>query len=366
MPDKKIILTVTNDLNYDQRMQKICSSLSAAGYEVELVGRIRSFSVPLDMRSYQQTRLQCFFNKGKLFYMEYNLRLLFYLLFHEFDGVCAVDLDTIAPAYIVGKLKGAKLIYDAHEYFTEVPEVVRRPLVKKIWEWVEKTFLPRFDLVYTVSAGLAELFEGKYGKKVEVIMNVPLVETQDARRKTQDDKILLYQGTLNEGRGLEYLIKAMKDVDAKLQLAGEGDLSGQLRELVKRLGLKSKVEFLGYVKPEQLKAITLKATIGVNLLENKGLSYYYSLSNKFFDYIHAGVPQVCVAFPEYRHVNSRYEVAVLVENLEGGEIKAAIERLLTDKVLYSHLQKNCEVCSKVLNWQEEEKKLLALYGHLFG
>jgi glycosyltransferase involved in cell wall biosynthesis len=366
MAGKKIIFTVTNDLTYDQRMQKICSSLSAAGYEVELVGRLHDFSVPLDNQPYRQTRLWCIFNKGKLFYIEYNIRLLFFLLFREFDGVCAIDLDTIAPAYFVGKFKQAKLIYDAHEYFTEVPEVVRRPLVQKVWQLVERTFLPRFDLVYTVSGGLAELFQKKYGRKVEVIMNVPLKETQDTRHKTQDNKVILYQGALNEGRGLEHMIEAMKDIDAKLQLAGEGDLSQQLRELVKKLGLESKVEFLGFVKPEQLKVITFKATIGVNLLENKGLSYYYSLSNKFFDYIHAGVPQVCVAFPEYKHVNTRYEVAVLIDNLSTNEIKTPIERLLTDKVFYSHLQKNCEVCSEVLNWQEEEKKLFALYGHLFG
>src|ERR1700722_9998572 len=162
MPGKKIILTVTNDLNYDQRMQKTCRSLASAGYEVELVGRNKSDSIPLANEPYLQTRLNCIFNKGKLFYIEYNLRLLVYLTFRNFDAACAVDLDTIAPVFIIGKLKGAKLIYDAHEYFPEVPEVVRRPAIKKVWEWVEKTFVPRMDAMYTVSEGLAEIFRAKY------------------------------------------------------------------------------------------------------------------------------------------------------------------------------------------------------------
>src|SRR5688572_26752370 len=121
----KLLFAVTNDLTYDQRMQRICRSLSAWGYDVELIGRERELSVPLSSETFRQTRLNCFFSKGKLFYLEYNLRLLFYLLFTRFDAVCAIDLDTIVPVFIIGKLKGAKLIYDAHEYFTEVPEVVR-------------------------------------------------------------------------------------------------------------------------------------------------------------------------------------------------------------------------------------------------
>ena len=132
----KIIFAVTNDLTYDQRMQRICRSLSKAGYEVELVGRVRHFSVPITYEPYQQTRLKCFFNKGKLFYLEYNLRLLIYLTFSNFDACCAIDLDTIIPVYLIGRLKGIKTIYDAHEYFTEVPEVVNRPFVKSIWEWI--------------------------------------------------------------------------------------------------------------------------------------------------------------------------------------------------------------------------------------
>ena len=372
---KKIIFTVTNDLSYDQRMQKICRSLSTAGYQVELVGRLRDFSIPISQEPYEQTRLKCLFNKGKLFYIEYNLRLLFYLYFSKFDGACAIDLDTIVPVYIAGRLNGAKLAYDAHEYFTEVPEVVRRPFVKKVWEWIEETYVPRFDLVYTVSGGLAELFEKKYKKHFEVIMNVPTATSPSVSKARPDDQVgrgeeqdkyILYQGALNEGRGLENLIMAMKDVSFKLKLAGEGDLSQSLRALVRNEYLENRVEFLGYVEPKKLKEVTAGASIGINLLENTGLSYYYSLSNKFFDYIHAGIPQVCIGFPEYKMINDKYEVALLTKDCETNEIKAAIMRLLTDKNLYAELQKKCEVCSRVLNWQAEEKKLLGLYGQLLG
>jgi glycosyltransferase involved in cell wall biosynthesis len=372
--NERIILTVTNDLTYDQRMQKICRTLVAHHYEVELVGRQRAASVPLGKEHYKQTRLSCWFDKGKLFYLEYNIRLFLYLLFTPAEAICAVDLDTIVPAVLAAKLKGSKTIYDAHEYFTEVPEVVRRPTIKKIWLWVERKFVPHIDLAYTVSPAIAGLFTEKFRKDFHVIMNVPMEENREPGTKNKEENtgkqeeraetVLLYQGALNEGRGLEHLIEAMKEINGKLILAGEGDLSEQLRAQVNKAGLQHKVQFAGFVRPDELKQLTRTATIGINLLENKGLSYYYSLSNKFFDYIQAGVPQVCIGFPEYQAINQHYEVAVLINSCATEEIKQAVKRLLTNKDFYTLLQKNCEVCARRYNWQHEEKKLAALYHEL--
>ncbi|HLP20274.1 MAG TPA: glycosyltransferase [Chitinophagales bacterium] len=364
--NKKIVFAVTNDLTYDQRMQKICRSLSHAGYTVELVGRERNTSLPLSNEPFKQTRLKCSFDKGKLFYVEYNFRLFLYLLSQKADAFCAIDLDTIASVVSAAKIKRAKIAYDAHEYFTEVPEVIRRPKVKKVWQWVEKTFVPKVDLAYTVSPAIAELFSKQYSKKFNVIMNVPVLaqRTSSMQPTNNNTAVILYQGALNEGRGLEHLIETMHEVNAKLILAGEGDLSNALRLQVKQAGLEEKVEFAGFVKPEDLRKLTQDASIGINLLENKGLSYYYSLSNKFFDYIHAGVPQVCINFPEYQQINEDYDVAVLVKDCSPQEIKKAIERLLNDKEFYARLQKKCEVCSTSLNWQNEEKKLVAFYHEL--
>lgn len=363
--EKRIVLTVTNDLTYDQRMQKVCRSLSLAGYEVELVGRKREFSLPIQLEPYRQTRLRCFFNKGKLFYLEYNIRLFFYLAFLNFDIVCAVDLDTVVPAAVIGKLKGARLVFDAHEYFSETPEVVRRPLVKKIWEWVDSTFVPHFDVIYTVSPALADLFSKKYRKPVHEILNVPLLEKKELKETNHRPDTLLYQGALNEGRGLEHLIDAMPSLDARLLIAGEGDLSEQLREKVHKMNLGHKVEFLGWVLPERLAKITEQADIGVHVSVNKGLSYYHSLGNKFFNYIHAGIPQICTTYPEYQKINEEYEVALLIRDDSSDEIVKAIQQLQDNRELYVRLQKNCATCSRAYNWQNEEVKLLNLYAGLF-
>jgi glycosyltransferase involved in cell wall biosynthesis len=362
---KKIIFCVTNDLVHDQRMNRICRSIQKAGFEVTLAGRLLSNSKELINEPYHQKRLWCFFSKGKLFYIEYNIRLLFWLFFQKTDGICAVDLDTIIPSYIAGKLKGVKLSYDAHELFTDVPEVINRPAIQKIWQKIEKTFVPGFELCYTVSHSIAIEFKKRYGKDFLTIRNVPILQYDFIPADNFSRRLILYQGALNEGRGLEALISAMHDIDAKLWIAGEGDLSQQLREQVKKEMLESKIKFLGFIAPKDLKAITVQATIGFNVAENKGLSYYLSLNNKFFDYIHAAVPQVINNFPEFATLNEKYKVGITVNDCNKTEIAATINEVLNNFGSYSEFSANCILASKELNWNIEEVKLIAAYHELY-
>jgi len=228
----RIICTVTNGLNYDQRMIRICTALSEAGHEVTLAGRRLAHSTSLQKRPFLQHRFRCFFNTGKFFYLEYNLRLFFYLIMSRFDVVNSVDLDTLLPGFLAARLKGKICIYDAHEFFTEVPEVVRRPMVQRVWSWLARQLIPRVKHAYTVCNSLASIFHEKYGTSFEVIRNVPVrLQNSPVTTKNGDGPfILLYQGALNEGRGLEEAIRAMAGLEGcELWLAGEGDLSAELR-----------------------------------------------------------------------------------------------------------------------------------------
>ncbi len=358
----KIIATVTNDLSYDQRMIRICTSLSKAGYEVQLVGRKRSNSKPLTPQTFQQKRLSCHFDGGKLFYLEYNIRLFFFLLFARFDIVNSIDLDTILPGFFISKLKGKTCVYDAHEYFTEVPEVVTRPKIQRFWKGVEKLTVPNLKYCYTVGGSLAEMFTKEYQIPFSVVRNVPFKIKTPINTPVNDRKILLYQGALNEGRGLEHLIEAMQKIEgAELQLAGEGDLSQELRDMVKERGLEDKVTFLGFVLPKDLPTVTARANIGLNLLENKGLSYYYSLANKAFDYIQGRKPSINMAFPEYQRINDEYGTFCLINDLEIDTIAKALERLLTDEKYYLSLVNKCDAAANIFIWEREEEVLLNIY-----
>ena len=356
---KRIYFTVTNDLAYDQRMQRICTSLAEHGYAVTLVGRKLPSSLPLTEKKFAQKRIRCWFNKTKWFYAEYNVRLFFFLLFRKMDAICAIDLDTILPCLRISRWKGIPRIYDAHELFTELKEVISRPPIQKVWTRIEKRAVPKFKHGYTVSESIAQEFKRRYNVDYKTIRNVPVL--QPLTKDKQTERFILYQGAVNEARGLEYLIPAMQWVNSKLVICGDGNFMEQLKKLVSDYKLEEKVELQGMLSPDKLREISQKAFIGVAVPEKEGLNQYLALPNKLFDYIHAGIPQVTVDYPEYRKINSQFEIAVMLEDISPKRIAEALNNLLMDDVLYKRLKENCLKAREVLNWQQEEKKLVSFY-----
>lgn len=362
MAKPAIYFTVTNDLNYDQRMQRICTSLANAGYDVCLVGRKLKSSAPLPDKPYRQKRLNCFFTKGAAFYAEFNIRLLFYLLSRKHDIICAIDLDTILPVHFAAGIKGSKKVYDAHELFCEMKEIVDRPFIYRSWKLIERFSVPSFRSGYTVNQPIADEFKRMYGVDYEVVRNVPFYSGMVPGSKRT--KIILYQGAVNEGRSFETLIPSMKYVDATLVIAGDGNFMQQAKELAHRHNLEEKIKFLGMVAPADLRDLTGKATVGITIFEKGAASNYMSLANRFFDYIHGGTPQVCVDYPVYRELNEQYNIALLVDDLSPENLSGNINRLLSDQATWDRLHRNCITAAAALNWQEEEKVLLTFYRNL--
>ena len=340
-------------------MIRICGSLAAAGYQVELVGRQRPHSLPLIPGPFRQKRLNCFFDKSFLFYAEYNLRLFFYLLSGKHDLLCAIDLDTILPVLAVSKWKGIPRVYDAHEYFTEMKEVRTRSFVKSIWLAVEKFSVPAFSHGYTVSQGLADAFQKNYGRNYEVIRNLPVKRPLEPDQP--NDGYLLFQGAVNEARGFEYLIPALRHLPYRLVVCGDGNFMQQLRELIRANDVSERVELKGMMLPEAMWPIAQKAALGLGLAEKEGLNQYHALPNKFTEYMHAGLPQLAMNFPEYRRINDQFKVAVLMDELSVDSVAETIGLIMSDATLLSEMRFNALQAREVFCWQEEEKKLIAFY-----
>lgn len=343
-------------------MIRICDTLAGMGHEVLLVGRRLPRSLPLTQYAFRQKRLYCFFRKGKLFYLEYNLRLFFFLLTQKIDTINSVDLDTIIPGLLVARLRRKRIVYDAHEYYTETPEVVRRPAIQKVWEGVARLCIPRVDAAYTVGPALARIISRRYGIPFGCIRNLPYGKKPPTQPEKESPPVILYQGALNEGRGLEAMLTAMTSLqEAQLWLTGEGDLSDFLRKQAKKLQIQDRVRFLGYVRPEELADLTPRATIGLNLLENKGLSYYYSLANKAFDYLQAGVPALHMDFPEYRALYDTYGGMLLLDHLSPTLLAQTIQTFLDDASLRTTLQGETRQAARELTWEHEAPLLQAYY-----
>ncbi|TDH21681.1 glycosyltransferase [Segetibacter sp. 3557_3] len=343
-------------------MQRICSSLSRCGYRVTLVGRGIRSSQPLKKAAYEQRRLYIPFTKGKSMYLLFNIRLLIHLFLNRTDIICAIDLDTILPCYIVSRLYGIKRVYDAHELFTEQKEIVTRPLIHAAWLKIEQFAVPRFPNGYTVNQFIKAELERRYQVYYKVVRNLPVLEPLTAPQ--QDEPFIIYQGAVNKGRSFETLIPAMRHVPARLVICGDGNFLQKVEELVKLHKVDNKVTLSGSVLPAELRLLTPRAFIGLTLFENMGLNQYQSLANRFFDYIMAGIPQVCVGYPEYKRINDDYEVALLIDDTNPVTIADAINRLLNDTVLYARLKHNCLLARKVLCWNREEITLLSFYKNL--
>ncbi|MDR1584604.1 MAG: glycosyltransferase [Prevotellaceae bacterium] len=360
---KRIIISVTSDLATDQRVLKSAFSCHKNGYDVLLAGRKLKNSLPLNL-PFKYLRFRLIFNSSAFFYAEYNIRLFFFLLFSRCDILLSNDTDTLPANYLVSQLRRKKLVFDAHELFPEVPELARRPCVKKIWEKLEDFIFPRLQYSYTVCQSIAGYYNRKYGIEMKVVRNVPYYRQTTSRLLREQfpgKKIVLYQGALNVGRGLEWVIDAMPLIDnAVLVIIGCGDIRQQLETQVERLKLKDKVFFAGKIGGDKLHEYTSSADIGLCLLESRGLSYYYSLPNRIFDYIQAGLPVLATCFPEIENIVATCKTGVLIDRYEADFIAATINDMLNNPLDTSHFGD----LAKEFCWENEEKILMGIISPL--
>ncbi len=350
-------------------MDRICTSLVRAGHEVVLVGRALPTSKPLPEKPYRQQRLVCKYLAGKRFYAEYNYRLWRTIRRWKYDAVCSVDLDTLLAGVWLTRSGKQKLVFDAHEWFSETPEVVGRPLIRGVWRGLARALVPKTDARYTVAPMLAGQLAEDYGVPFATVRNLPLATTTFSPAESPPPtgrRVLLYQGMLNPGRGLETMIRALAQLpDCELWLVGAGPELGAARRCSEALGCQDRVWFAGFRPPEELPAITRQAWLGLNLLDAVSPSYYYSLANKALDYVQARLPSVQMNFPEYHAIQQQYGCYLLLDKLAAGDLADQVRKLAASPAAYDQLVYGCVRAATELVWEKEEEVLLAIWEKLW-
>ncbi|MCA0932815.1 glycosyltransferase [Lutimonas saemankumensis] len=353
----RIIISASNDLATDQRIHRTCECFNELGFEILLIGRRGKTDVPCD-KQIKVKRFSLLIHKGFLFYAELNFRLFLTLLFSRKQILYSNDLDTLLPNYLVSKLTATPLIYDSHELFTEVPELISRNHVRNFWMKLEEFIFPRLKNVITVNRKIAEFYSAKYGVPITVIRNVPIpVLNLDHKTRSMSAKNnkIIYQGSLNLGRGIELMIDAMQFLpNYKLNIFGDGDISDHLRQRVFDLGLDEQISFAGRLNPKELKTHTKQSVVGLSLEEDLGLNYRYCLPNKVFDYIHGGIPIIVSDLPLLSDLVSSYKIGKVLKNRDPQELASTIVSVVKNKKSYL---KNLEVAANNLNWNNEKIKL---------
>jgi glycosyltransferase involved in cell wall biosynthesis len=371
---QRIIISVTNDLVTDNRVNKVCLFLIEEGYQVTLVGRKLKNSLEIQRRNYSTKRFILLFTKGPLFYLEFNFRLFFYLLMHRSSIIISNDLDTLLANYLVSKVKKVKLVYDTHEYFTEVPELVENPTKQKIWETLEGWIFPKLKNVYTVNESIAQIYRAKYHVAVNVVRNVaPTFSPLEIKNRPQldlptDKFIIILQGSgINKKRGAEEAVESMKWIEgALLVIIGGGDVLESLKQQVELNSIGHKVRFLPKMPYAEMMQYTCNADLGLAIDHTDVLNHKLALPNKFFDYIQAQIPILATDLTEVKSLIQQYEIGFILDTtLNAENLSQKIKEIMhLDSVHVKQLKENLKRAKQQENWTVEVEKLKGIYSNL--
>lgn len=286
------------------------------------------------------------------------------------DVYHAHDLDTLLAGYVCSRIRRAKLIYDSHEIATDKTGLKAR----FFWRLLERTLINKADRVIFTTFTRANFTARKYRIKLpEVVSNCTdnheMVRQVDLRELLSIDrklKIVLYQGGIQVGRGLEQLVEAVPFLNpgAVVVLVGGGRIKPFLEEKVNLLGLTERVKFTGLVPLDDLLAYTACADVGLQILQNICFNHFSTDSNKLFEYLTVGVPVVASDFPEIRKVIQEFDAGILIDPHKPENIAAGINQMLSDENRRLKMSDNAKMASLKYNWANEKQKLIDIYKFL--
>ncbi|HUS00825.1 MAG TPA: glycosyltransferase [Chitinophagaceae bacterium] len=367
--NKKIIVSVISDVVTDQRVQKECNTLYNIGYDVLVIGRKSNNVFMLAEFPYKVVRFYNLFRRGPFMYLVFNLQLFFYLLFKKADILWANDLDTLLPNFIISRLKKVKLVYDSHEYFTLS---VYKKTSRKVWERLERLLFPKLKNVITVNDSIKKVYEEKYKVPLTVIRNVPYKNSGNLISAEPlfppNKKILLIQGIgINENRGAEEAVLTMQFLpeDFNLYFIGTGTIITRLRKMVRELKLEGKIIFLDVLPYQSMMKYTRQSFLGL-IFEKIHFNdeHMFSLPNRFFDYIKAGIPVLSSKAVEIKAVIDKYNIGDLIDTFKPEQIAEKIIAISKDPATYDLWKQNTKRAADELCWENEEKKLIDFMHHL--
>lgn len=367
MKKKIITVSVISELTTDQRVLRICATLAEMGFEVRLIGRRFRDSLQLGDYPFRAERMRCFFRNGFMQFAEFNTRLFFKLLFAKTDYLLANDLDVLAPNYIAGKWRRKMLFYDTHEYYTGVSALRNSPFKRRVWKWIEDRIFPKLKVVYTVNESVKNKYQAEYGNEIAVVRNVPVtkhVEPLPLPEQWKGKIVLLMQGMgMHPGRGGMELLEIMKYLPSHYFLVyiGGGNEWERIAAMRHEWGLEDRVEMIPKLGPELLRRYTPLAQLGMSLDGFEDLNHWFTLPNKLFDYLQAGIPVAASAIPEVKTIIEQYQCGFCFISRNPQDMAEEIMQLMNDQQRYEALKTNALEAAKELCWENERHKLTALY-----
>jgi glycosyltransferase involved in cell wall biosynthesis len=379
-----VCMLVTSTFTYDTRVQKEAKTLAQdGGHDVTVFALYKGDAPSVELRDgYRVERIHVRsrrWGKGLLVggvkYAEFCARAVHRLTRLHPTVVHAHDVDALIPGYVAARLSGAKLVYDAHELWTERQHnLIRYRWLRRLVIAFEGMLSRRADVVITVNPSLSAYLAEHHGIPLPTVLmhcqEYQPVEPTDILRQEFDlppeQRIVIYAGLMRPGRGLEMLIRAAPYLDrAVVILMGPERIRQRLERLTRELRVEDRVLFRDPVSPEDVRRHVASADVGVMPTQNVDLSYYYGAGNKLFHYLAAGIPAAVSDHPEKRRIVETYGVGAVFDETDPRDIARTINSLLNDEETYRAMsQRAREVTRETLNWSVESRKLLSLYDQL--
>ncbi|MBA3925416.1 glycosyltransferase [Listeria rustica] len=296
--------------------------------------------------------------------------MIYYGLRKKYDFYHANDLNTLPQAILCAKVfRRKKLIYDSHEIQTS-----RTGYNSPLYGICERFFLRFTDVCIHENQTRAAYIQDKYHFYPKVVHNYPnrqfiegsdRIDLHQVLHISKDEPILLYQGGVQVGRGLDKLIQAVPMFQkGVVVIIGDGRIKLELEKQVLDAELGQKIRFLPKVPLQDLLYYTKNAYLGFQLLNNVCFNHYSASSNKLFEYVMSGVPVIGSDFPEIRRIIKGEEVGVVVDSHSPTSIAAAVNELLANPALRERYSQNCYRAREIYNWEHEKKLFLEIYSEL--
>ena len=310
-----------------------------------------------------KTKLKAVLMRGSIF-----LRMIFKGYKNKYDIYHSNDLNTLPQGYICSKIrfKRKQLIYDSHEVQTS-----RTGYDSKLHGKLESFLINKIDSMIVENHTRAKYNKDLYGFYPNVIHNYPFKQEVKHMEKASlremlllpsDEKILLYQGGIQAGRGLENLVKAIPLIkEGTLVFIGDGRIKPKLESMVKEMRLEGRVKFLPKVPLADLPKYTKNAYLGFQVLNNTNFNHYSASSNKLFEYMMSEVPVVACSFPEIQRVVEGEQIGLCVDSHDHESIANGVNELLERHDTWQEMSNNCYAAKEKYNWEEEKDEFLKVY-----
>ncbi|NNG26607.1 MAG: glycosyltransferase family 4 protein [Ignavibacteriaceae bacterium] len=363
----KVIITFLGNLNYDTRCKNLFNTLKVNGYEIQFLGfdwLTKDFEpVGGDVTIHK-------LHRGFLslsFYLKFTWHIKFFLMASKASIIFAEDIYTLPFAVLFGKLKRSKVFYDSRELYGHLAGLKGKKAKQGFWRIIEKFFIKKVDHIITTGKLDSDFLKEKYKVDNTILLrNLPRYYKPEKENNLRllfgiekHKKILLYQGVIHQGRGLHPIYEALKELqNCVLIIIGDGEFEDFYKNLAMEMGINEQVIFAGKVNQDEILSYTKTADVGLSIIENMSLSYYYALPNKLFEYIMAEIPVVVSNLPQMKEIVEKHEVGKVVDLDNPDELVEAIKQLIADENLYNMFKENCRTASQELNWENEAKNLL--------